>query len=968
LYLGEQAPLSSTPARFSTTPVAPGGRLRIFGYPGTPPRANGHWVDLDLKGEVGRQLIQVESRGDQSIKAQPGFSGSPVWSHQTGDVVGLLHATAFADERERDAYLIPGHVIAQAWEEELHYLLVPNNPYRGLEPFTQDYAEVFFGRDADITQLVEMVRSKPLTILIGPSGVGKSSVALAGVVPALIRERPWSVASVRPGPDPWQRLAASLFHAQRGNASPLTYDDSRREIDRLRAEGIDPIAQFLRSEGRPLIIVIDQFEELLDAEQPDHRDLIDLLIGNLDKGLADPTEAPARILLTLRADFFDSLLLIPGMSSRVSSALYPLSPLTDDQLREAIMRPAATQGVGFEDGLLDVLSRESADGSMLPLIQFTLTQLWPEMQQKLLTHARYHSIGGVTGALDRFADQQAAALAGDPSELLDRVLLRLVRAVPDAGRGRTLIMRRRAYKRELLSEEWEVLQHLADARLVITDKDASDSPYAELVHEALITAWQRMNGLVNGNVELLNWVTDMERRATEGDLLPRSRLPSALTWLAERPGDIPESVKTFVAKSEAAEEEVDRKARQLEALAEVGQAVGSSLVLDEVLSTIVTNAVRMSGADEGLMMQYDEEDRCFSVRSAFGVSSELLAKLGGIHIGLDAMLLGEAALEGHPVAMPDLSLVPLDPHLQLLIDDGWRSVLVVPVLRADQIIGELVVGRRRHGDFPNDTPQFLETFASQAALAVVNAGVFQELELRSAELQVVSQFKSDFVASMSHELRTPLNAVIGFSEVLLERMFGDLNERQEEYLRDILDSGRHLLELLNEILDFSKVEAGRMELELSILSVRDALEYCISLVRERASLNGIALTLDLDPRLDVIESDELRFRQVVLNLLSNAVKFTPDGGHVAVAARQRGRAVEVTITDDGIGIPAEDRERIFESFQQGERDSARHEGTGLGLTLSRRIVTLLGGTLWLESEVGVGSTFGFVLPMRQVAE
>ena len=277
-------------------------------------------------------------------------------------------------------------------------------------------------------------------------------------------------------------------------------------------------------------------------------------------------------------------------------------------------------------------------------------------------------------------------------------------------------------------------------------------------------------------------------------------------------------------------------------------------------------------------------------------------------------------------------------------------------------------GARTTGDFPTETQEFLETFAGQSALAVSNAQLFRELEQKSAELQVVSQHKSDFLASMSHELRTPLNAVIGFSEVLLERMFGELNERQDEYLHDILNSGRHLLELLNEILDLSKVEAGRMELEPSIFPLRAALEYCISMMRERASLHSIALTLDLDAGLDLVNSDELRFKQVVLNLLSNAVKFTPDGGHVAVAARQRGGEVEVTVTDDGIGVPVEDRERIFESFQQGRRGPSREEGTGLGLTLSRRIVTLLGGTLWVDSQVGVGSTFGFTLPIGHVAE
>jgi signal transduction histidine kinase/ActR/RegA family two-component response regulator len=409
--------------------------------------------------------------------------------------------------------------------------------------------------------------------------------------------------------------------------------------------------------------------------------------------------------------------------------------------------------------------------------------------------------------------------------------------------------------------------------------------------------------------------------------------------------------------------ELARRVDQLEALSEVGGVVSSSLVLDEVLSNIIMNAVRFSGCDGGSIMEYVEEDRSFSVRSAYASSATLLRKLRGIRVELETTLVGRAALEGHPIAVADLSRVELDPHLELLYDDGWRSVLAVPVLRGERIIGALVVRRKRTGDFSPETIEFLETFASQSALAVGNAQLFRELETKTAELEVVSQHKSEFLASMSHELRTPLNAVIGFSEVLLERMFGELNERQDEYLRDILGSGRHLLQLLNDILDLSKVEAGRMELDTSRFSIHSALEYGIAMVRERAGLHGIAITLEVDDALDGIDSDELRFKQVLLNLLSNAVKFTPDGGHVAVAARRVGDDLTVTVTDDGTGIPPEDRERIFESFQQGRRGAQREEGTGLGLTLCRRIVSLLGGRMWLETELGVGSTFGFTVPM-----
>ena len=313
--------------------------------------------------------------------------------------------------------------------------------------------------------------------------------------------------------------------------------------------------------------------------------------------------------------------------------------------------------------------------------------------------------------------------------------------------------------------------------------------------------------------------------------------------------------------------------------------------------------------------------------------------------------------------MADLDTVESDPHLQILRDAGWRSLIAVPMLREGQIVGSLIVRRKRTGDFSEETVDLLETFASQSALALLNAQLYRELKQQSLELELASRHKSEFLASMSHELRTPLNAVLGFSEVLLERMFGDINERQEEYLRDIHGSGKHLLELLNEILDLSKVEAGRMELEYSSFDLRALLEDAASMLRERAATHGIDLRVETSADVGPVYSDELRLKQVVLNLMTNAVKFTGDGGSVVVRAERSGPEIEITVKDTGIGVPETDRERIFESFQQGGRGSSREEGTGLGLTLSRRIVELLGGRMWLESEVGVGSTFGFSLPI-----
>jgi signal transduction histidine kinase/CheY-like chemotaxis protein len=420
----------------------------------------------------------------------------------------------------------------------------------------------------------------------------------------------------------------------------------------------------------------------------------------------------------------------------------------------------------------------------------------------------------------------------------------------------------------------------------------------------------------------------------------------------------------LVQQLEARGVQLARKVDELEALRAVGEAVSSTLDLEDVLDTIAEHAVALSDTDGGSIMEYAERDRRFFVRSAYRTAPEVVERLRGVRIDLDATLVGRAARERRPIVVPDLTTVELDPHLEILRNAGWLSLVAVPLLREGRILGSLIVRRKRIGDFPAEVVDLLETFASQSALALLNAQLFRELKEQSLELEMASRHKSEFLASMSHELRTPLNAVLGFSEVLLERMFGDINERQEEYLRDIHGSGKHLLELLNEILDLSKVEAGRMELEYSAVDLRVLLEEAVGMLRERATSHGISLRVDIDPAVGVVYSDHLRIKQVVLNLVTNAVKFTGDGGTVVVRARRTPADVEVTVTDTGIGIPELDRERIFESFQQGGRGASREEGTGLGLTLSRRLVELLGGRMWLDSEVGVGSTFGFGLPSR----
>ena len=414
--------------------------------------------------------------------------------------------------------------------------------------------------------------------------------------------------------------------------------------------------------------------------------------------------------------------------------------------------------------------------------------------------------------------------------------------------------------------------------------------------------------------------------------------------------------------------ELAAKVEQLEALSEVSKVLGSSLDVEEVLSTIVSHAVELSMTDGGSLMEYDAATRLFRVRAAYGTSDEVLEQLRRARIHADETWVGRCAYATSSFQIEDLQTVDRDAHLTILHADGWRSLVAVPMRSHDHVVGAFVVRRRQPGRFTEDVCDLLSAFASQSAIALTNARLYEELARQSVELTVASQHKSEFLASMSHELRTPLNAVIGFSEVLLERMFGELNERQEDYLRDIRDAGRHLLALLNDVLDLSKVEAGQMELDLTTFDAAAAFQYALSLVRERAAQHRVDLTLDLSEELRVIRADELRFRQVLLNLLSNAVKFTADGGSVAVSAWLDAEDLLVTVTDSGVGIPYADQDRIFDTFQQGGRFVVRSEGTGLGLTVTKRIVQLHGGRIWVTSAPGVGSSFGFTIPGQSIGD
>jgi signal transduction histidine kinase len=303
-------------------------------------------------------------------------------------------------------------------------------------------------------------------------------------------------------------------------------------------------------------------------------------------------------------------------------------------------------------------------------------------------------------------------------------------------------------------------------------------------------------------------------------------------------------------------------------------------------------------------------------------------------------LQGRMALSGEPVEIPDIADAAAYQSRvrENLIRLGYRSLLAVPLLRENHILGGLAVNRKRAGTFDPQVTELLRTFATQSALAIQNARLFREIEDKSRQLETASRHKSEFLANMSHELRTPLNAIIGFSEVLSERMFGEINAKQAEYIGDILEP---------------------TEFHLST-----AIENTLVLVRERAQRHGITLGHIIDERLGTVRADERKVKQVLLNLLSNALKFTPEGGQISVRAGVQDGVAEISVTDTGVGIAPDDQEMVFEEFRQVGTASKKVEGTGLGLAISRKFIELHGGRIWVNSQLGAGSTFTFTLPLR----
>jgi signal transduction histidine kinase len=403
---------------------------------------------------------------------------------------------------------------------------------------------------------------------------------------------------------------------------------------------------------------------------------------------------------------------------------------------------------------------------------------------------------------------------------------------------------------------------------------------------------------------------------------------------------------------------------ELKALEEIGRAVISSLDIDAVLTTIVTRAVELSRADAGAMYDFDATRRMFHLAKAYTFDGDYQKAVVGDGIKFDKSVLGLAATQRQPISIPDVAHSRGDLFENKALAAGLKSMLVIPLLKQDQILGALVLQRRAAEEFPRSMISLMQTFADQSVLAMSNARLFRELEQKGRQLTLASEHKSQFFANMSHELRTPLNAVLGFAELLADGLYGTMPERATEILELIRADGKHLLGLINDVLDLSKIEAGELTLALDDYSVEGIVHSVVASTSSLASAKGLNVTAALEEHLPVGRGDQRRLTQVLINLVGNAIKFT-ETGSIDIGVKAVGGQFDIAVSDTGPGIAPEDQERIFEEFHQVDNSSTRKKGgTGLGLSISRSLIELHGGRIDLESTMGVGSTFRVIIPVR----
>jgi signal transduction histidine kinase len=438
-------------------------------------------------------------------------------------------------------------------------------------------------------------------------------------------------------------------------------------------------------------------------------------------------------------------------------------------------------------------------------------------------------------------------------------------------------------------------------------------------------------------------------------------LAAQFNEMAER---LQDSYATLERKVETRTSELAQSVNELRALGDVSQAVSSTLNLENVLSTIVEKSVQLSGTHAGAIFVFDRKKEEFVLRATHGMNADIIARIREHRVNFDDPTVAVAFRQYEPVLVPDLRREPLTGPAAIIPGADYRSLLVAPLQRPGETLGLLVVCRRQPGEFPKRTIELLKTFATHSVLAIQNARLFGEIDEKSRQLAIESRHKSSFLANMSHELRTPLNAILGYTELILDKLYGEPPERMHQVLQRIQVNGRHLLGLINDVLDLAKIEAGQLTLSLGEYSIKEVAHQVVTAVEPLAAAKQLELKLDIGAQLPNGRGDERRIAQVLLNLVGNAIKFT-DAGKVVIKASASNGSFIVAVSDTGPGISPADHARIFQEFQQAASSPTRKKkgGTGLGLSIARRIIEMHKGRIWLDSLPGKGSTFYFSLPV-----
>ncbi len=403
---------------------------------------------------------------------------------------------------------------------------------------------------------------------------------------------------------------------------------------------------------------------------------------------------------------------------------------------------------------------------------------------------------------------------------------------------------------------------------------------------------------------------------------------------------------------------------ELRALGEVSRTVSSTLDVEQVLESIVRNAVRLSRTNAGIIYEFDETKQVFIPRIHHGIGEAFITELKKSRLQTgDKSGIDKAISKKSPYQIQDLADVPGFP-LAYVRPAGFQSLLVLPLFRKEKLIGVLIILRKAAGWFPTVAVELLQSFTAQSVLAFHNAHLYREIEQKGRELETASRHKSQFLANMSHELRTPLNAILGYTELILDNIYGDVPEKIQEVLERLEKNGRHLLNLINDVLDLSKIEAGQLTLSINEYSIGELVQSVCASLEALAAEKNLALTVQVPADLENGMGDEQRIAQVLLNLIGNAIKFTEEG-LVKVRVNQSDDSFQVSVSDTGPGIAETEVENIFEEFHQADESTTREKGgTGLGLAISKRIVEMHGGRIWVTSALGKGSDFQFELPFR----